>query len=123
MRRRHAFLTRVRAREAPIEEEQQMRARAAVAEERARIARELHDVISHTVSVMVLQAAAGADVFATHPERSRPDAFRSGHGLRTIAPGESLACAWGSAPPDCTGTARRPLRATAGSRARLLLRG
>jgi signal transduction histidine kinase len=71
VRRRHAYLTRVRAREARMEEEQQERARVAVAEERARIARELHDVISHNVSVMVLQAAAGADVFATHPERSR----------------------------------------------------
>jgi signal transduction histidine kinase len=71
VRRRHAYLTRVQAREARIEEEQQQRARVAVAEERARIARELHDVISHNVSVMVLQAAAGADVFATHPERSR----------------------------------------------------
>ena len=71
VRRRNAYLTRVQAREAAIEEEQQERARVAVAEERARIARELHDVISHNVSVMVLQAAAGADVFATHPERSR----------------------------------------------------
>jgi signal transduction histidine kinase len=71
VRRRHAYLTRVQAREAAMEEEQQERARVAVAEERARIARELHDVISHNVSVMVLQAAAGADVFATHPERSR----------------------------------------------------
>src|SRR3954464_3829379 len=71
VRRRHAYLRRVRAREARMEEEQQERARVAVAEERARIARELHDVISHNVSVMVLQAAAGADVFATHPERSR----------------------------------------------------
>jgi signal transduction histidine kinase len=61
----------VQAREAAIEEEQQERARVAVAAERARIARELHDVISHNVSVMVLQAAAGADVFATHPERAR----------------------------------------------------
>jgi signal transduction histidine kinase len=71
VRRRHAYLTRVQAREAAIEEEQRERARVAVSEERARIARELHDVISHNVSVMVLQAAAGADVFATHPERSR----------------------------------------------------
>src|SRR3954467_680303 len=71
VRRRHAYLTRVQAREAAIEEEQQARARVAVAEERARIARELHDVISHNVSVMVLQAAAGADVFGTHPERAR----------------------------------------------------
>ena len=71
VRRRHAYLTRVQAREAAIEEEQRERARVAVAEERARIARELHDVISHNVSVMVLQAAAGADVFATHPQRAR----------------------------------------------------
>jgi signal transduction histidine kinase len=71
VRRRHTYLTRVQAREAAIEEEQRERERVAVGEERARIARELHDVISHNVSVMVLQAAAGADVFATHPERSR----------------------------------------------------
>jgi signal transduction histidine kinase len=54
-----------------VEREREERSRRAVLAERARIARELHDVISHNVSVMVVQAAAGHDVFDTHPERAR----------------------------------------------------
>ncbi|MFE5191523.1 sensor histidine kinase [Streptomyces sp. NPDC056628] len=45
--------------------------RRAVAEERARIAREVHDVVAHTLSVMVVQAAAADDVFTDRPERAR----------------------------------------------------
>ena len=43
----------------------------AVGEEQARIARELHDVIAHSVSVIVVQAAAADDVFDERPDQAR----------------------------------------------------
>ena len=45
--------------------------RQAVLEERARIARDLHDVLAHTVSVMVVQAAAADDVWESNPGQAR----------------------------------------------------
>lgn len=46
-------------------------ARSAVEEERARVARELHDIIAHSVSVMRIQAAAAEEVFDEKPESAR----------------------------------------------------
>ena len=54
-----------------IEREEKARAAAAAAEERQRIARELHDIISHSLGVLVLQAGAAEQVLARDPERAR----------------------------------------------------
>jgi signal transduction histidine kinase len=43
----------------------------AIAEERARIARELHDVVAHAISVIVLQARGGRRLLDTEPEQTR----------------------------------------------------
>jgi signal transduction histidine kinase len=51
-----------------LEEAREAERLAAVAEERRRIARDLHDVIAHSVSVMVVQAGAAEDIFARNPE-------------------------------------------------------
>lgn len=55
------------ARAEALERTQELRARDAVAEERARIARELHDLVAHKVSLMVVQA--GAERHALPPEQ------------------------------------------------------
>jgi signal transduction histidine kinase len=59
-----------------LEREQAARERAAVADERARLARELHDVVAHSVSTMVVQAEAGEALLGHDPDRAR-DAFVS----------------------------------------------
>jgi signal transduction histidine kinase len=54
-----------------LEQEREEQARAAVAEERARIARELHDIVGHSVSVMTVQAAGVRSLLKPEQERER----------------------------------------------------
>lgn len=63
--RRSAELTR------RLSEEQAERARRAVAEERGRIARELHDVVAHHMSVISVQAGLARFVFDLDPDTAR----------------------------------------------------
>ena len=55
-----------------LEGERDVRAQLAVAEERRRMAAELHDAVGHSVSTMVVQAGAAEEVLAEDPERARP---------------------------------------------------
>jgi signal transduction histidine kinase len=59
LRRRRQRVAELEDRAEQLEREREEQAQLAVAEERGRIARELHDVIAHGVSVIVVQAQAG----------------------------------------------------------------
>ena len=54
-----------------VESEREERTRRAVLEERERIARELHDVVAHHVSVIVIQAGGGLSALDRRPEEAR----------------------------------------------------
>jgi signal transduction histidine kinase len=68
---RTRLMARLRERAEELEGERERRAREAVSDERRRIAGELHDVVTHSVSVMVVQAAAARRLVPTDPERAR----------------------------------------------------
>ncbi|MFV2058402.1 MAG: sensor histidine kinase, partial [Thiohalomonadales bacterium] len=62
------YVSLLQDRATQLEREQENEARRAVAEERTRIARELHDVVAHQVSLMTVQAGAAKTVAAADPE-------------------------------------------------------
>jgi signal transduction histidine kinase len=65
---RRAYQSEVEARLHLLETERDQAARIAVGEERGRIARELHDVVAHAVSVMVVQADGASYAITSNPE-------------------------------------------------------
>ncbi len=65
--------------------------RRAVVEERARIAREVHDVVAHTLSVMITQAGAADDVFTHQPEQGPPGTARH-RDIRPLRARRTTAC-------------------------------
>ena len=71
MRERAEQAEAAEVRAAHAEREREAAARIAVAEERARIARELHDIVAHAVSVMVLQVGAVRHKLADAPPEHR----------------------------------------------------
>ncbi|GAA1525066.1 sensor histidine kinase [Actinomadura kijaniata] len=71
MRTRRAYLRSLEERAERLERERGNELQVARAAERARIARELHDVVAHNVSVIVVQADGAAFALETDPDRAR----------------------------------------------------
>jgi signal transduction histidine kinase len=71
LRNRRARWAELNARAELLEREQEERSRRAVAEERLRIARDLHDVVAHSMSVIAVQSAVGGHVMDSQPEEAR----------------------------------------------------
>jgi signal transduction histidine kinase len=71
LRNRRAYFAELEERAERLEREREAETRAAVAAERAAIAREMHDIVAHNLSVMVIQADAATYAIETDPARAR----------------------------------------------------
>jgi signal transduction histidine kinase len=71
IRLREARAEQLRGRAVAAETDRDERVREALSQERARLAGELHDLVAHGVSVMVLQAGAGRQALDHEPDRTR----------------------------------------------------
>jgi signal transduction histidine kinase len=70
LRTRQAYLAALEDRARRLEQEREQQARLAVATERARIAREMHDIVAHNLAVMVALADGAGYAAATSPDRA-----------------------------------------------------
>src|SRR5215211_4425169 len=67
---RRVYVGQLEERTAELEQAREELARRAVTEERLRLARELHDVVAHAMSVIAVQSGVGAHVADTQPEEA-----------------------------------------------------
>jgi len=70
MRYRRGYYAALEEKATRLEAERHAQAKVAAAAERARIAREMHDVVAHNVSVMVVQADGAGYVLRSDPDRA-----------------------------------------------------
>ncbi|WP_433187166.1 sensor histidine kinase [Actinoallomurus sp. CA-150999] len=70
MRTRRAYLASLEDRAARLEKERDQQAQIVAAEERARIARDVHDIVTHSLSVMVALTDGAAYTLPTSPDRA-----------------------------------------------------
>ncbi|WP_412540775.1 sensor histidine kinase [Longispora sp. K20-0274] len=70
-RNRRLYVVSLEDRAETLEREQAHLARIAVGEERNRIARELHDIVAHSLAVMIVQADGARYVMDANPEKAR----------------------------------------------------
>ncbi len=68
---RNELSRRLADRATTLEQRRDAEVAQAVSDERSRMARELHDVVSHSVSLMTLQAGAARQALDVHPQRAR----------------------------------------------------
>ncbi|MFJ8687477.1 sensor histidine kinase [Micromonospora wenchangensis] len=78
VRTRRLYVLSLEERAATLEREREAEARAAVVGERARIARELHDVVAHSMAVMIVQADGARLMFDRDPDTAR-------HAVKVVA--------------------------------------
>ena len=71
IRHRNERSRRLADRATTLEQTRDAEVEQAVSDERSRMARELHDVVSHSVSLMTLQAGAARQAMDVHPQRAR----------------------------------------------------
>ncbi|MCC5036329.1 histidine kinase [Streptomyces sp. WAC 00631] len=109
VRNRRAYLAAVEERARRAEESRDHEARRRVAEERVRIARELHDLVAHQITLANAQATVAAHLFDTRPEQTRKSLGElvetTGHALDELRATVGLLRQSGDASGDVSGPA------------------